>query len=126
MYPLRLRIPYNTDTFRLYAYPDQNPSGTLVQLETRTSAVVAYVLGPSWRDQVSAQRMIASPQLNWTNDDETAIAFRMLRSGGAIIDNNNNSRQWWILTAGFGVGSGWPAAKRKKKYILGWPQDGGV
>jgi hypothetical protein len=126
MYPLRLRVPYNTDTFRLYAYPAQKPPDTLVQLETGIPAIVAYILGSTWCDQVSAQRMIAVPQQNWTNDDETAIAFRMLRGGGAIIDNDNDNRHWWMLADGFDVGSGWRAAEQKKKYIFGWPQDGGV
>jgi hypothetical protein len=123
MYPTRLKITEPNIKYRLYAYPTPRPPNTLVQLQTQIPAIVSYVLGPTWRDELTEREWLFVPQSNWTQDEESAIALRMLRGGGALIDNSWANGQWWLFGGGF---SGWLSAEQKKKYIYGWPEGGGV
>jgi hypothetical protein len=123
MYPVRLWTS-NHESFQLYAYPTPRPQNTLIQLETPIPAIVSYVLGSTWRSQLSPLGTLRVPQTNWTNDDETAVAFRMLRGAGAIMDTSFANGQWWRFDDGFGPR--WRPVQRRKKYIFGWPDGGGV
>tara|TARA_R110002003_G_scaffold112_10_gene9614 strand:- start:112 stop:657 length:546 start_codon:yes stop_codon:yes gene_type:complete len=82
------------------------------------------VLGPTWRSQLSELGMIRVPRSNWTNDDETAVALRVLRGGGAIMDHTSVLDRWWVFGDGFGAR--WLPAQQQQKYVFGWPTDGGV
>jgi hypothetical protein len=124
MYPVRLQMTSNPTVSQLYAYPAQRPASTLVQLQTGIIAIVEYVLGPTWREQLSELGRIRVPQSNWTNDDETAVALRVLRGGGAILDNTSVLNRWWVFEDGFG--SRWLPAEQQQKYVFGWPTHGGV
>lgn len=64
--------------------------------------MVEYILGPTWRDQLTVLGTIRVPRTNWTNDDETAVALRVLRSGGAIMDTSLALDSWWAFEDGFG------------------------
>ncbi|KAF1938133.1 hypothetical protein EJ02DRAFT_325193, partial [Clathrospora elynae] len=123
-YPTRLQIRGHPRAYQLYAYPTQRKPNTLVQLQTPIPAIVSYVLGPSWHNDLSDGQTIAVPQESWTKEDETALAFRMLRGGGAIMDVSYANNMWWLFGDGFD--SAWTAAEQQKKYIFGWPKDGGV
>jgi hypothetical protein len=103
MYPTRLRITGIGPTYRLYAYPTQRPADTLVQLQTQIPAIVIYVLGPTWRDELNGRDELSIPQLNWTADDEAAIALRMLQGSAAVLDNSYAMEQWWSLDHSFGA-----------------------
>lgn len=123
MYPLRLMMQDRPTRAQIYAYPTQRPAHTLIQLEIEIPAIVAYVLGPKWREQLSELGMLDVPQANWTNDDETAISLRMTRGGGgAFMDHNN--MVWWRFGDGFG--GRWLPVQQQQKYIFGWPNSGGV
>jgi hypothetical protein len=124
MYPVRLQISSNPIISNIYSCPAQRPTSTLVQLQTGIPAIVEYVLGPMWREQLSEFGMIRVPRFNWTNDDETAVALRVSRGGGAIMDNTWALDSWWIFGDGFG--SRWLPAQQQQKYMFGWPTDGEV
>jgi hypothetical protein len=62
---------------------------TLVQLQTDIPAIIEYMLGPTWRKQLSELGMICMPQSKWTNDDETAVALCVLRGGSALMDTDS-------------------------------------
>jgi hypothetical protein len=123
MYPTRLRVTTG-EYYQLYAYPKPRPQDSIVQLKTQILAVVTYVLGSTWREDLHGRQMLPVPQVDWTEDDEHDIALRLLRSGGAIMDNGYSNGQWWIFDDGFG--SRWLPAEQQKKYIFGWPDSGGV
>jgi hypothetical protein len=126
-YPTRLQIAHNSPGFQLWAYPLQRQPNTLIQLQTAIPAIVGYILGPTWRTELNAQPRphprLSVPQSNWTDEDETALALRMLRGGGAIIDVSYTLGAPWLYDDGF---SSWTAAEQQKKYVFGWPEDGGV
>jgi hypothetical protein len=48
----------------------------------------------------------------------------MLRGGGAIMDTSFANGQWWRFDDGFRLR--WRLVQRRKKYIFGWPDGGGV
>lgn len=126
MYPTRLHITsslYTTLT-QLYAYSNQRPAETLVQLQTSIPALIDFVLGPMWRDELSERGTLKVPQTNWTNENETDIAFRMFRCVAAIVDHSIAMGAWWALGDPFGWH--WQSAQRQQKYIFGWPSAGGV
>jgi hypothetical protein len=123
MYPTRLRITSNITKYQLYAYPNPRPPNTLVQLQTQIPAIVSYVLGSTWRDELNGGTGLSVPQQNWTENDESALALRMLRGGAALLDNTWANEQWWLFDEGF---SEWRNAEQRKKYIYGWPEEGGV
>jgi hypothetical protein len=127
VYPTRMRV--STDyserkTYELYAYPTPRPAETLLYLHTGIPAIVTYVLGPAWRDELTARQIVTVPQTNWTTHAEHDMALRLLRGGGAIIDISFANGQWWIFDEGLGIN--WLHAEQQKKYIFGWPKDGGV
>ncbi|KAF2828443.1 hypothetical protein CC86DRAFT_274615, partial [Ophiobolus disseminans] len=124
MYPLRIKTGGHPIISQIYAYPSQRPAHTLVQLQTAIPGIVEYVLGPTWRSQLSHLSVLNVPQSNWTNDDENAITLRVLRGGGAIIDHTSVLDRWWVLGDGFA--NRWLAAEQAQKYIFGWPSSGGV
>lgn len=124
MYPIRFTIARDPNLFQFFAYPSQRPPRTLIQLETGIPAIVEYVLGPAWREQLNRLNRLYVSQANWTNDDESSIALQILRGGGAIMDTTSIGADWWLFEDGFG--SSWTRAEQQQKYIFGWPADGGV
>jgi hypothetical protein len=126
-YPTRLQIVHNSPGFQLWAYPHQRQPNTLIQLPTAIPAIVDYISGPTWRTELNAQPRphprLSVPQSNWTDEDETALALRMLRGGGAVIDVSYAHGVLWLYDDGF---SSRTYAEKQKKYIFGWPEDGGV
>lgn len=126
MYPTRLSITSSlcATLSQIYAYPAQRPAETLVQLQTTIPAIIDFVLGPTWRNEVSEQGTLKVPLANWTNDDESAVALRMFRCGAATIDHSLAMGAMWAMDEAFGWH--WQSAERQQKYIFGWPAAGGV
>jgi hypothetical protein len=126
-YPTRLQIAHNSPGFQLWAYAHQRQPNTLIRLQTAIPAIVDYILRPTWRTELTAQPRphlrLSVPQENWTNEDEIALALRMLRGGGPVIDVSYAHGVPWLYDDGF---FSWTLADQQEKYIFGWPEDGGV
>ncbi|KAF1941495.1 hypothetical protein EJ02DRAFT_455157 [Clathrospora elynae] len=88
----------------MWAYPTQHQPGTLVQLQTEIPAIVSYVFGPTWHTELehSPRGRLLVPQKNRTNANESELALRMLRGGGAIMDVSHAHGLWWLYGNGFG------------------------
>jgi hypothetical protein len=128
MYPTRLHIRDNSwvaKRYQLYAYPEHRPKDTIVQLQTRIPALISFVLGPNftWCEEGNERQSLTVPQINWTNEDEAAIALRILRAGGAIHDISWIHERWWMCESRSDM---WLRAEQQKKYIFAWPESGGV
>lgn len=126
MYPTRFMTSYTSQsphTFNLYAYPSQRPPATLVQLQTQIPSIVEYVLGPTWRQHTDALGRLDVPQGNWTNQEETDVALRMLKVGGFLMDTSCAHGMWWYFDEGFAY---WVNVQQRQEYIFGWPSEGGV
>jgi hypothetical protein len=123
IHPVRLQTSSYPIASQIYAYPSQRPPQTLIQLPTTIPAIVEYILDWTWREHLSELGTISVPR-NWTNDDETALTLRVLRSDGAIMDHSSALDSWWVFEDGFG--ERWLPGQRQQKYMFGWPTTGGV
>lgn len=110
--------------YHLWAYPEARAPKTTVYLKTIIPAMVAYVLGPTWRTEIGSGRILDMPTAMWTDADEVSLALRILCAGGAVIDLSDargSSEMEEVITHGE-----WIEAEKRQKYLFGWPESGGV
>jgi hypothetical protein len=113
-------------TYRLWAYPAERKPGTVVHLQTSVPALVTYVLGPTWRSQLAQGdgTFLKKPTGNWSDADEAALAMRIHYAGGASIDIRAALGLWWLYETICDLE--WKVVDNLRKYVFGWPGDGGV
>lgn len=126
-FPTRLSfLKSGWGVYRLWAFPTERESDTVVYLRTSVPALVSYVLGPTWRSQLAGgnSATIEKPTGNWSCADEMALAMRIRQVGGALIDVSDALGLWWLYE---GVcNTEWSPLEKLRKYIFGWPDGGGV
>ncbi|KAF2806005.1 uncharacterized protein BDZ99DRAFT_362938, partial [Mytilinidion resinicola] len=110
----------------LWAYPEQRQMNTVIYLRTNTPALITYVLGPEWKTELdqSGHKYLEKPDEGWADVDEAALALRMRRAGGAVIDISKTYGMAWLYEDV--CTSEWWAVEKRRKYVFGWPETGGV
>jgi hypothetical protein len=74
--------------YQIQAFPVRRSQNTVVYINTQCSAVVAYVLGPDWREQLNGRDGVRYSGItsDWKEDDEEEISMRIIQAGGAVLD----------------------------------------
>lgn len=99
----------------------------MVYITTRSPAVVTYVLGLDWKQQLNGSYYLLhnATASNWTEIEEEELSMRILRAGGAVLDTTfpepyQHEMRWTQYNEQFG------AFTRTKDFIFGWPDNGGL
>ncbi|KAL1610713.1 hypothetical protein SLS60_002383 [Paraconiothyrium brasiliense] len=110
--------------YHLWAYPGARGLTTIVYLKTIIPAMVAYVLGPTWKSEIGSETTMDIPTADVCDAEEVTLALRILRAGGAVIDLSDargNLEMTEVITHGE-----WIEAEKRQRYLFGWPKTGGV
>jgi hypothetical protein len=120
----RLSVFSHIPQYQIQAFPACRPQKTVVYIDTESPAVVAYVLGSDWREQLNGRDDLRynGTTLEWKESDEEEIAMRIIRAGGTVLDTTYPEHDLDHVQRP----KEFAAFSRTKKYIFGWPNNGGL
>ncbi|KAF2028344.1 hypothetical protein EK21DRAFT_90762 [Setomelanomma holmii] len=126
--PARLIAPHPSyvPRYQTQAFPTCRPKNSVAYIETRSPAVVSYVLGRDWRTQLYSKSSgvlhYNGTNIEWSEQVAEDFAMRILRAGGAVVDTTHyrNDEFYMKRAAQFARFS------RMKEHIFGCPDDGGL
>jgi hypothetical protein len=122
--PFRLFARNNSLQYQVQAFPTCRRKSTVVHISTKCPALVTYVLGTQWAQQLDGDQYLhysgVSP--TWSEADEEDIAMRILRVGGAVLDTSYFSDDEYYAERD----EQFAAFSRTKQSIFGWPEHGGL
>lgn len=109
----------------IFAYPKSKNPDTEIYLYTPTPGLVSYVLGDGWEGRLGTSNAIYEDWPTCT-EEETALATRILRAGGAALDLSGVSPEERYEVLHEAVDREWSRFEKQRKCIFGWPATGGV
>jgi hypothetical protein len=123
--PFRLYALDFIPQYQIQAFPAFRPQNTVVYISTKSQAIVNYTLGPDWKERLGGRTVLRYNGTNevWDEEDEERLSMRIIQAGGALLDmahpyDDDLDTSWRYEQFG--------AFSRTKKYIFGWPDNGGL
>lgn len=86
--PHRLVPPRSIPQYQIEAFPALTPPNTLVHINTRSLAMVTYVLGPHWKQDVNTvgNSVYSGTGSGWSETDEEGLSMRIIQAGWTVLD----------------------------------------